>query len=297
MINLIAASLLWAFSFGLIKGQLAGLDPVAVAFARLLLAAAAFVPALILRPVPRGAITPALGLGAIQFGLMYVLYLAAYQWLPAWKVALFTVFTPFFVLWISDLRRGRIGWRALPPAALAVAGALWVQWGDAADLAHPGWTDLFGEQQWKGFLLLQGANLCFAFGQVYFGGLVARTGGRESGLLGWMYLGAAVATALAFALRGGADLQAWTPAAWRAILYLGLAPTALGFYLWNRGAASCLPGRLAAANNLKIPLAVLVAWTVFGESAHYGRALVGLAAVVLALFWAQERHAAEAALD
>ena len=28
MVHLIAASLLWAFSFGLIKGQLAGIDPV-----------------------------------------------------------------------------------------------------------------------------------------------------------------------------------------------------------------------------------------------------------------------------
>ena len=40
MIHLLAASLLWAFSFGLIKGQLAGLDPVAVSCGRLLLAAA-----------------------------------------------------------------------------------------------------------------------------------------------------------------------------------------------------------------------------------------------------------------
>ena len=44
MIHLLAASLLWAFSFGLIKGQLAGLDPVAGSCGRLLLASAAFSP-------------------------------------------------------------------------------------------------------------------------------------------------------------------------------------------------------------------------------------------------------------
>ncbi|MCB1184938.1 EamA family transporter, partial [bacterium] len=42
-----AASFLWAFSFGLIKGQLTGFDPVVVAAARLGLAAVAFAPLLV----------------------------------------------------------------------------------------------------------------------------------------------------------------------------------------------------------------------------------------------------------
>lgn len=42
MFSLLAASLLWAFSFGLIKGELAGLDPLLVSLARLSLAALAF---------------------------------------------------------------------------------------------------------------------------------------------------------------------------------------------------------------------------------------------------------------
>ena len=46
MIWLLSASLLWAFSFGLIKGQLAGIDPVVVSAGRLLLAAVIFAPAL-----------------------------------------------------------------------------------------------------------------------------------------------------------------------------------------------------------------------------------------------------------
>jgi uncharacterized membrane protein len=37
------------------------------------------------------------------------------------------------------------------------------------------------------------------------------------------------------------------------------------------------------ANNLKIPLAVLVAWLVFAESASYLRATVGLLVVVAGL--------------
>ena len=53
MLFLLAASLLWAFSFGLIKGQLAGLDPVAVASTRLLLAAVVFAPLMLRRPLER----------------------------------------------------------------------------------------------------------------------------------------------------------------------------------------------------------------------------------------------------
>ena len=39
-----AASLLWSFSFGLIKGHLAAYDPVLVALLRLAISAAAFLP-------------------------------------------------------------------------------------------------------------------------------------------------------------------------------------------------------------------------------------------------------------
>ncbi len=44
MRHLIFASLLWAFSFGLIKGRLAGLDALTVASGRLFLAALVFAP-------------------------------------------------------------------------------------------------------------------------------------------------------------------------------------------------------------------------------------------------------------
>jgi hypothetical protein len=40
---------------------------------------------------------------------------------------------------------------------------------------------------------------------------------------------------------------------------------------------------LAAANNLKIPLAVLIAWLVFGESAPYERVLAGLSLIFVGL--------------
>jgi len=263
MIQLLAASLLWAFSFGLIKGQLAGLDPVAVSCGRLVLAAVAFAPFVLRSSVPRRVVGPALGY--------------SYRWLPAWMVALFTIFTPLYVVLFSDWLDRRFRARHLLCAFLAVAGAAVV-----VATAMPAGAD------WKGIVLLQGANLCFAMGQVLF----VRLEGREAGLLGWMYLGAALFTLVAVVVRmaGGIQpLEGWHGGAWWTLLYLGLLPTALGFYLFNKGAARVGAGVLASANNLKVPLAVLVSWLVFGEEAAYGRVLIGLVVIVGALFLARPR--------
>ena len=43
------------------------------------------------------------------------------------------------------------------------------------------------------------------------------------------------------------------------IAYLGLVPSGLAFFLWNRGATQVSVGTLAVMNNLKVPLAVTVA--------------------------------------
>jgi len=52
MIYLLIVSLIWAFSFGLIKGQLTGLDANFVAAARLVVSLAAFLPFLRIKQVP-----------------------------------------------------------------------------------------------------------------------------------------------------------------------------------------------------------------------------------------------------
>ncbi len=273
MASLLAASLLWAFSFGLIKGELTGLSPLLVSLVRLSLAAGAF-----------GLFTwasrkhwrigaRAMGLGAVQFGLMYVLYIAAYQYLPAWMVALFTVTTPFYVMALGALRDHALPTRFLLAVALAIAGAL-------VTVA----SKLPEGASWTGVMLLQGANLCFAVGQVFFTEVDTQERLSKSQLVAWMYLGALVVPALAIAVSG--DGLGTLPSArqWGTLVYLGLVPTALGFFLWNRGAAQVQPGFLASMNNLKVPLAVLVSWVVFGEDASYLRFGGGLALVVAALF-------------
>jgi len=292
---LILVSFLWAFSFGLIKQRLVAPDPLAVAFLRLAVSCLAFLPWL--RPA---RIAPALRLrclawGAVQFGLMYALYTAAFRDLSAAAVAVLTVLTPLYVALLDDARARRVRGRRLAAAALAVAGAAVVVWrgGDAAPA-------------WRGALLVQGANLCFAAGQLAYRDLAHRgtgdgrgptAGPAEVTLMAWMYLGAAALTGLLALLL--ADPTRLAPlratGAWSALLYLGLLPTALGFYLWNRGAARVSTGLLAVANNLKVPLGVLVAWLVFGETVARGRTAIGLALVLAALALARERGAGDSA--
>ncbi len=278
MTSLVLASLVWALSFGLIKHRLAGCDPAWVAATRLLLAAVLFAPWL--RRVAgaareRGAL---LLLGAVQFGLMYLLYIASYRWLPAWGVALLTVTTPLLVVLVDDAWSGR--WRRRPwlAALAAVGGAVVVVL-----------RELPPADAWPGIALLQGANLCFAAGQVAYARRrrARATAGPDAADLAWMYVGAAgLALGAALLLPGRGDGPGgWSAEAWSTLLYLGVLPTGVGFWLWNRGAARVGTGVLAAANNLKTPLAVLLAWTVFGERADPLRLAAGLVLVVGAVVW------------
>jgi drug/metabolite transporter (DMT)-like permease len=72
-----------------------------------------------------------------------------------------------------------------------------------------------------------------------------------------------------------------------ALLYLGTIASGLGFFLWNAGAVRVNPATLAIFNNLKIPLATVIAILVFGETAAPGRLVPGLILMLLALAWAE----------
>ena len=275
MFWLLAASLLWAFSFGLIKRFLPALDPWAVAAVRLTLATLAFSPWLVRRPPARRLRWPALGLGALQFGLMYVCYIASFGYLAAWQVALWTVLTPILVVLLDGIHRRRTSWRTFLAALLAVAGALLAQ------------GQIPRGESLTGVLLVQGSNLCFAAGQLGYRRLATAAGvagpgagGREVGLMGWMYLGGALLVLPGALAMNGPAASLLTADTTPVLLYLGLVPTALGFWLWNKGAARTSPGSLAVANNLKVPLAVLVSWLVVSEAAPYLRAAAGLVVMV-----------------
>lgn len=272
MRSLLAATILWALSFGLIKRHLGALDPNFVACARLLLALPLFLPLLRLRGVsPALALRLAL-IGAVQYGVMYILYIAAYRHAAAHEVALYTVLTPLYVVLLHDLARRRVVARNLALAALAAAGAAVIQYKSGSRV------------MWTGFALVQVANLCFAWGQLAYRGLRReRADLRDRDVFALLYAGGLAAALPAVLLSGGwTQASSLTTAQWLALVYLGVVASGIGFFLWNRGAVQVGPGLLAVANNLKVPLGVLAALTIFGETADPWPLLLGGGLMLLA---------------
>ena len=274
MILLLVVSLIWAFSFGLIKG-LGGLDPTAIAAVRLMISLLVFAP--FLRPRPLGAARMArlAAIGAVQFGAVYILYLRAYAHLHAFEVALFTITTPLFVAFLDALleRRWRLSYAAA--AALSVAGAgvvLWTSVGDAGILG--------------GFVLVQLSNLCFAAGQLAWRRERARlpAGSGDASVFALLFAGA-LALTLAVSL-AATDWSAFTPGPgqWATIAYLGAVASGAGFFLWNVGATRVNAGALAAFNNAKIPLGIACSIVVFGEKADLARLAAGGALMALGVW-------------
>ncbi len=286
MANLLLATVLWSVSFGLIKHFLADVDATLVAWLRLTIAAVVLLPWLrwaeLQRwPSPPGRIALALlGLGGLQFGLMYLGYIAAFAYASAHEIALFTITTPIYVCLLHDLRSRRFDPIALGLAVLALLGAL---------LVIP--QNTARGDVWLAFLLVQASNLCFAGGQLGYRYLRQRADGvRDQHIIAWMYIGGLVVAAVAVTIRGRwPDLATLDRTHLWSLGYLGAVASGLGFLLWNRGAVTAAPGALAALNNLKIPAAVVVSVVVFGETADMTRVLGGGNLMLLAAILASAR--------
>ena len=273
MVYLFIVSLIWAFSFGLIKGNLSGVDSTFVAFARMLIAALVFLPFLKLRKVSWSARLKLAMTGLVQFGLMYIFYLAAFKSLQAYEVALFTIFTPIFVTLIDDAFTRRFNPLHLAVALITVVGT-WIIEGHV----------LQSREVLIGFLLVQASNLCYAFGQIYYRRLMAQHPElKDRQAFGYLYLGALVVTALATLLLTPLSSVTLSTKQILTLLYLGAIASGLSFFLWNIGARKVNAGSLAVFNDLKIPLAVAVSLLVFGESTNIVRLLIGGAIIIAAL--------------
>ena len=262
---LFIVSLIWAFSFGLIKDRLAGLDANFVAAARLLISLLVFLPFLRPRGLSHKLSLRLLAIGALQYGVMYITYIASFRFLKAYEVALFTIFTPIYVTLFNDLFARRFKALNLLTASLAVVGTGIISYGG---LGTPGML--------TGFLLVQVSNLCFAFGQVaYQRWMGADLQAGDLKVFGLLYLGGFATAGLA----AGA-LTPWrtlvvTPAQVWTLVYLGAIASGLSFFLWNYAARRVEMGTLAIFNDLKVPLAVAVSLLVFGEKTDPLRLAIG----------------------
>lgn len=275
---LLVVSIVWAFSFGLIKGRLTGVDPLAVATIRLFLATLVFLPFLRVRTLPRDALPRLAAIGAIQFGIMYAVYLQAFAHLQAYEVALFTITTPLFITLIDGIQRRRLAWPHVVAAVLSVAGAGIVLWQRLA--AHGVATGVF---------LVQLSNLAFAIGQLWWRRERARLPAEvsESSYFACVYAGGFAVSLLwsLFATRW--TTFALTTSQVVTLLYLGILASGLCFFWWNLGATRVNTGTLAVFNNAKIPLAVACSLIFFGERTDIPRLLIG-GVLLIAGVWIAE---------
>jgi drug/metabolite transporter (DMT)-like permease len=276
-------SILWAFSFGLIGNALADLDALFVATLRLGIAGLIFAPFLKCSAIPPRSAFRLVLCGGIQFGLMYVCYMQAFAYLPSHLVALFSILTPIYVVLIHDLRQRSFHRHYLYAALLSVVGAAIIQ-------AQPGKTGTL----WTGFALMQVSGIAFGFGQVYYRDW-KRNHPDQAQLdsFAWLYAGGLLVALIAACFL--TDWEKTTPSYPQAgiILYLGAIASGLGFFLWNKGAALCRPGTLAAFNNAVVPLAMASSLFVFREISDFTaeaaiRLFLGSACILSAVMMAEK---------
>jgi drug/metabolite transporter (DMT)-like permease len=274
MAYLILVSFVWAFSFPLIKGYLTGLDPNFVSFARMLLSLLVFLPFLRARDLSKPECYKLAFLGAVQFGIMYMAYIAAYQFLPAHTIVLLTTTTPLFVTLFNDVSTRRFNALFFIAAALAFLGGAIIKYPDQALRANL-----------AGILLVQVSNVAFAFGQLQYKKLSEKHGSwSDRSVFGFLYLGAVIVTGLsAMVTTPFSRIQITAPQI-LILIYLGVIASGVCFFLWNKGARFVNEGMLAIMNNLKIPLGIIASLILLGESTDYLRLIIGFALMVGAAY-------------
>lgn len=278
MAYLSAVTLLWAFSFSLIGVYLAGqVDSWFAVWMRVALASLVFLPLIRFKTVPTPLIAKLMTIGGIQLGLMYCFYYQSFLLLSVPEVLLFTVFTPIYVTLIYDLLKGRFSPWYLVTAAIAVIGAVFIKFA------------AINEHFLLGFLVVQGANLCFAIGQVAYKYVMEKetiTLAQHS-VFGYFYLGALVVASVAFLLFGNSEKLPTTSLQWGILIYLGVIASGLGYFVWNKGACLVNAGALAIMNNALVPAGLVVNILIWNRDVDLMRLAIGGVIILLSL-WVNE---------
>ncbi len=273
MIYLFATTLLWAFSFSLIGVYLAGqVDAWFAVLMRVALAVLIFLPFLKCRYVSKWLVIKLMGIGAIQLGVMYGFYYHSFLFLTVPEVLLFTVMTPLIVTLLNDALDKRFNPLFFIAATVATLGAITIRYdGLSGDFVI-------------GFFIVQGANLCFASGQVFYKRIMANEPNlSQHTVFGYFFIGAFLVAAVSFAIFGDVSKLPQTTLQWSILTYLGIVASGVGYFAWNKGATQVNVGTLAVMNNLLIPAGILVNVLIWNRDADIVRLSIGSSIILLAL--------------
>ena len=269
---LFAVTLLWAFSFSLIGVYLAGqVDAWFSVLIRIALATLIFLPFLKLKQTPKPLALKLMLIGAIQLGVMYSFYYHSFLFLTVPEVLLFTVMTPLYITLLNDALNKHFNPRFFIVALIAVIGAITIRYENLN-------SDFI-----IGLLIVQGANISFAVGQVTYKRLMNNNQLDDKAVFGWFFIGALIIATICYALFGNSNKLPTTFTQWGILIYLGLVASGLGYFMWNKGATLVNVGALAVMNNLLIPAGIIINVLIWNRDADIVRLSIGAAIMLGAL--------------
>ena len=259
MAYLIAISILWSFSFGIIKYGLAGIDSSFISFARNVIALTFFSSVTIYNIKKFSFDLKLVGIGALQFGLMYIFYIESYQYLPAYLIATFTITTPIYVVLASKYLNGNsLNRNGIYAILFVIIGSYLMRF-----------NSLNLEDYMLGFVLIQCANIFFATGQILFKKWNDKNKDKDIvHNFSQLFFGATLITSIFYFL-GSSESAILTQNNLFALLFLGIISSGIGFLMWNIGATKVSAEKLAIMNNAVIPIAIFNSYLIFGEEISF----------------------------
>ena len=259
MAYLIAISILWSFSFGIIKYGLAGIDSSFISFARNVIALTFFSSVTIYNIKKFSFDLKLVGIGALQFGLMYIFYIESYQYLPAYLIATFTITTPIYVVLASKYLNGNsLNRNGIYAILLVIIGSYLMRF-----------NSLNLKDYMLGFVLIQCANIFFASGQILFKKWNDKNKDKDIvHNFSQLFFGATLITSIFYFL-GSSESAILTQSNLFSLLFLGIISSGIGFLMWNIGATKVSAEKLAIMNNAVIPIAIFNSYLIFGEEINF----------------------------
>jgi drug/metabolite transporter (DMT)-like permease len=272
--------LLWSSAFVAIRDAGTQISPGALSLGRLVVAAIGLGVLVAVKrdPLPPRADLPRLAVFSLLWlGAYNLLLNAAERHVDAGTAAMLVNTGPILIAVLAGvLLREGFPRTLLAGCAIAFAGAVVIGLATSERGLDAGW----------------GAALCLAAAAAYAGGVVAqkpllaRTSALQVTFLGCVLAALAClpfAPDLVHDARGAsASGVAWT-------VYLGAAPTALGFTTWAYALSRTTAGRMGATTYLVPPVAVLMGWALLSETPP-ALALAGGALCLAGVFVARARR-------
>jgi drug/metabolite transporter (DMT)-like permease len=247
---------LWSSAFVGVRSADRSLSPGALAFGRLLvgsLVLGAFVLLRRERLPGRAAIWGVVVCGVLWFGVYNVVLNEAEKRVDAGIAAMLVNVGPILIAILAGviLREG-FPPRLLTGCLVSFAGAVLI----GAATSQRGLTEAWG------------SVLCLIAALAYAGGVVAQKPVlRHASALSvtWLACTIGAVSCLPFAPSLIHELPHARSSAIAWTVYLGAAPTALGFLTWAYALARTTAGRMGSTTYLVPPLAVLLGWALLGE--------------------------------